>query len=79
MNGDVGKLPSGAVYSTTPEITSSMGTVPDYVAVNGVAEGAEGPSPGPPSAPPDNGAQPAYPLPQLKQMLSQQLEYYFSR
>ncbi|KRT82478.1 hypothetical protein AMK59_4511 [Oryctes borbonicus] len=79
MNGDVGKLPSGAVYSTTPEITTSIGTVPDFVAVNGVAEGAEGPSPGPPSAPPDSGAQPGYPLPQLKQMLSQQLEYYFSR
>ncbi|KAI4471722.1 lupus la protein-related [Holotrichia oblita] len=80
MNGDVGKLPSGAVYSTTPEITATIATVPDYVAVNGVAEGAEGPSPGPPSAPPDNnGAQPAYALPQLKQMLSQQLEYYFSR
>ncbi|KAJ8967894.1 hypothetical protein NQ314_002585, partial [Rhamnusium bicolor] len=79
MNGDVGKLPSGAVYSTTPEPGAAMGTHPEYVAVNGVAEGAEGPSPNPPSAPQDNASQSAYPLPQLKQMLSQQLEYYFSR
>lgn len=79
MNGDVGKLPSGAVYSATPEPSTAMGTHPDYVAVNGVAEGAEGPSTIPPSAPQDNASQSAYPLPQLKQMLSQQLEYYFSR
>uniref|UniRef100_V5GQ78 La-related protein n=2 Tax=Anoplophora glabripennis TaxID=217634 RepID=V5GQ78_ANOGL len=79
MNGDVGKLPSGAVYSATPEPGTAMGTHPDYVAVNGVAEGAEGPSTIPPSAPQDNASQSAYPLPQLKQMLSQQLEYYFSR
>nr|XP_022918051.1 la-related protein 4 isoform X1 [Onthophagus taurus] len=79
MNGDVGKMPSGAVYTTAPEIGAPMLPVLDYAAVNGVVEGAEGPSPGPPSAPPDNGAPPAYPLPQLKQMLSQQLEYYFSR
>lgn len=82
MNGDVGKLPSGAVYTTTPENSAQMGGLQqEYVAVNGVTEGAEGLSPGPPSAPPDNnGAQQhAYPLSQLKQMLSQQLEYYFSR
>ncbi|KAJ8977888.1 hypothetical protein NQ317_010083 [Molorchus minor] len=79
MNGDLGKLPSGAVFSTTPEQGAAIGTHPEYVAVNGVAEGAEGPSPVPPSAPQDNASQSAYPLPQLKQMLSQQLEYYFSR
>lgn len=79
MNGDVGKVPSGVVYNTTPETSSAMGSHPEYVAVNGVAEGAEGPSPLPPSAPQDNASQSAYPLPQLKQMLSQQLEYYFSR
>ncbi|XP_072397103.1 uncharacterized protein Larp4B isoform X3 [Diabrotica undecimpunctata] len=79
MNGDVGKVPSGVVFSTTPESSSAMGTHPDYVAVNGVAEGAEGPSPLTPSAPQENASQSAYPLPQLKQMLAQQLEYYFSR
>lgn len=79
MNGDVGKLPSGAVYTTTPDNGAQLGAQQEYVAVNGVTEGAEGLSPGPPSAPPDNGAQHAYPLSQLKQMLSQQLEYYFSR
>lgn len=77
MNGDVGKLPSGAVYSTTPDTGAPMAVVPDYcVAVNGVAEGAEGLSPMSPSAPQDPST---YSLPQLKQMLSQQLEYYFSR
>ncbi|KAG5881766.1 hypothetical protein JTB14_005529 [Gonioctena quinquepunctata] len=79
MNGDLGKLSSGAVYSTTPESGTAMGTLPEYVAINGVAEGAEGPSSIPPSAPQDSASQSAYPLPQLKQMLSQQLEYYFSR
>lgn len=79
MNGDVGKLPSGAVYSTTPETGTQVGAMPEFVAVNGVAEGAEGLSPVQSSAPPENASQTALPLPQLKQMLSQQLEYYFSR
>ncbi|XP_057666887.1 la-related protein 4 isoform X2 [Diorhabda carinulata] len=79
MNGDVGKVPSGVVYGTTPEPTPVMGTHPEYITVNGVAEGADGLSPLPPSAPQENASQSAYPLPQLKQMLSQQLEYYFSR
>lgn len=79
MNGDVGKLPSGGVYTTAPDTGTSMGTVPEYVAVNGVAEGAEGLSPASPSAPQDSASQAAYSLPQLKLMLSQQLEYYFSR
>ncbi|KAF5288233.1 hypothetical protein FQA39_LY04001 [Lamprigera yunnana] len=76
MNGDVGKLPSGAVYTTTPDCsTAPLGTMLDFVAVNGVTEGAEALSPVPASSvPPEN-----LPLPQLKQMLSQQLEYYFSR
>lgn len=78
MNGDVGKLPSGAVYTTTtPDTGAPIAALPDYcVAVNGVAEGAEGLSPMSPSAPQDPST---YTLPQLKQMLSQQLEYYFSR
>ena len=80
MNGDVGKLPSGAVYTISPDISSPIvGTVVDYCPINGVVEGAEGLHPGPPSAPSDNGSANSYPLPQLKQMLSQQLEYYFSR
>lgn len=85
MNGDCGKIPSGAVYvaTTGPETpTPTMDTMPEYVAINGVTEGAGGLSPVPPSAPPpEGGAQqtPVYPLAQLKQMLSQQLEYYFSR
>lgn len=72
MNGDVGKLPSGAVYPAAPETGAA---VPEYVAVNGVAEGAEGLSP---SAAAD-GPHSSLPLSELKQMLSQQLEYYFSR
>lgn len=67
------------VYTTTPDTGTSMGTVPEYVTVNGVAEGAEGLSPASPSAPQDSASQAAYSLPQLKLMLSQQLEYYFSR
>lgn len=76
MNGDVGKLPSGAVYSTAPETGGQVGAMPEYVAVNGVAEGAEGLSPS--SVPPDV-PHSTLPMAQLKQMLSQQLEYYFSR
>lgn len=79
MNGDVGKLPSGAVYSTTPDAGAQAGAMSDYVTLNGVAEGAEALSPIPASAPPDTASQSVVPLPQLKQMLSQQLEYYFSR
>ncbi|XP_018323017.1 la-related protein CG11505 isoform X2 [Agrilus planipennis] len=79
MNGDVGKLPSGAVYTANSEIAASTDSVPQYVTLNGVAEGAEGLSSTQPSAPSDNGTQTNLPLPQLKQMLSQQLEYYFSR
>lgn len=79
MNGDVGKLPSGAVYSTTPDYSISIANQSDYVSLNGVTEGAEGPNPITPSAPQENASHSAYPLPELKQMLSQQLEYYFSR
>lgn len=87
MNGDVSKQQSGAVYSTTPDSSGNVGSlgVSDYMpTLNGVAEGAEGLNLIPSSAPQDNASQqqqqqPAYPLPQLKQMLSQQLEYYFSR
>lgn len=79
MNGDVGKLPSGAVYTTTPDTDSSVVGAPEYVAVNGITEGAEGLGPTSPSAPQDVPSQSACSLPQLKHMLSQQLEYYFSR
>lgn len=79
MNGDVGKLPSGAVYSTTPDFSIPLPNQSEYVAVNGVTEGAEGSSSNTPSAPQENASQSAFPLPELKQMLSQQLEYYFSR
>lgn len=95
MNGDVGKLPAGAVYTAAaaavtdtaaaaapPQQHQMVGTAlpPEYCMVNGgVAEGgAEGLlSPLSPSAQQQDPA--AYSLPQLKQMLSQQLEYYFSR
>ncbi|XP_060535819.1 uncharacterized protein LOC132707861 isoform X2 [Cylas formicarius] len=94
MNGDVGKLSSGAAYASAvpdPAASAPMAPpMPEYVAVNGVTEGAEGqqcPVGAPPSAPQDVAShhpqqqqqQSTYPLPQLKQMLSQQLEYYFSR
>ncbi|GLV42787.1 La-related protein 4B [Carabus blaptoides fortunei] len=83
MNGDIGKLPSGAVYATTPESGAPVGPTTDYSTLNGAAEGAEGfvsplggLSPVPSTAPPDSSI---IPLEQLKQMLSSQLEYYFSR
>lgn len=83
MNGDIGKLPSGAVYATTPESGAPVGPTTDYSTLNGAAEGAEGfisplggLSPVPSTAPPDSST---IPLEQLKQMLSSQLEYYFSR
>lgn len=83
MNGDIGKLPSGAVYSTTPDAGAPVGAATDYSTLNGAAEGAEGfvspidgISPVPSAAPPDSSS---IPLEQLKQMLSSQLEYYFSR
>ncbi|XP_017774776.1 PREDICTED: uncharacterized protein LOC108561383 isoform X3 [Nicrophorus vespilloides] len=86
MNGDVGNLPTGAVFATAaPDSAGMQPVVQEFVPVNGVTEGAEGLSPVPPSAPADTGTlhqqQPAsaFTLPQLKQMLSQQLEYYFSR
>lgn len=83
MNGDIGKLPSGAVYSTTPEQGAPVGPATDYSTLNGATEGAEafmsplgGLSPIPAQLPPDSSS---IPLDQLKQMLSSQLEYYFSR
>lgn len=80
MNGDVGKLPSGAVVNNSySEAGTSIGTMSEYVPINGVTQGAEGSSLAPPSAPQDAATNSVYSLPQLKQMLSQQLEYYFSR
>ena len=122
MNGDIGKLPPGAVYPATPEHlglqVSIGGGVPniDYGVMNGAPSGSElildagvgslEPSPQhaigmhggaigyspvdvaalgdasaapPPSAPMADLNIPGIPLEQLKQMLSSQLEYYFSR
>lgn len=83
MNGDIGKLPSGAVFATTPEPGAPIGPATDYSTLNGAAEGAEGfvspldgISPVPSTAPSESST---IPLEQLKQMLSSQLEYYFSR
>lgn len=117
MNGDIGKLPPGAVYPTTPEPLGPVaigGAVPnlEYGVMNGAPGGSElildtgvgslEPSPqhamgiggaigyGPvdvtglgdasaPSAPMADLSVSGIPLEQLKQMLSSQLEYYFSR
>lgn len=124
MNGDIGKLPPGAVYPATPEPLGPQvagaigGGVPniDYGVMNGAPSGNElildpsvgslEPSPqhaigmhggavgyspvdvtalnDASAAPPSSGPMadlnvPSIPLDQLKQMLSTQLEYYFSR
>ncbi|XP_011647977.1 cell wall protein RBR3 isoform X2 [Pogonomyrmex barbatus] len=122
MNGDIGKLPSGAVYPATPEPLGPQvagaigGGVPniDYGVMNGAPSGSElildagvgnleptqhaismhggaiGYSPvdvaalgdasaASPSVPMTDLNVPGIPLEQLKQMLSSQLEYYFSR
>ncbi|XP_072747451.1 uncharacterized protein Larp4b isoform X2 [Anoplolepis gracilipes] len=123
MNGDIGKLPPGAVYPATPEplglqVAGAIGGgVPniDYGVMNGAPSGSElildagvgslEPSPqhaigmhggaigyspvdvaalgdasaAPPSAPMADLNVSGIPLEQLKQMLSSQLEYYFSR
>lgn len=119
MNGDIGKLPPGAVYPATPEplgpVAGAIGggvSSLEYGVMNGAPSGSElildagvgsieptsqhaigiggavGYSPvdvaalGDASAPPASMADlsvPGIPLEQLKQMLSSQLEYYFSR
>ncbi|XP_033221433.1 la-related protein Larp4B-like isoform X2 [Belonocnema kinseyi] len=119
MNGDIGKLPPGAVYAASPETLSMVGGAVgnsasglDYGVMNGGPSGGElmldagvgslesapqlamgmgaavGYSPvdipnlGDVSAPTGQMADltvPGIPLEQLKQMLSSQLEYYFSR
>lgn len=99
MNGDVGKLPSGAVYSSTPESSVGGTTTSDYNMVNGsmavsagemVNEAGGGGGGGgsyigsnlegmPPTTVPSQSDHSSIPLDQLKQMLSSQLEYYFSR
>ncbi|KAJ8866017.1 hypothetical protein PR048_033541 [Dryococelus australis] len=81
MNGDVGKLTPGAVYAATPDSLAST----DYSLLNGVTEPLEpytdaGSLPGGmPTDPHTPGTDSGIPLDQLKQMLSSQLEYYFSR
>lgn len=123
MNGDIGKLPPGAVYPATPESLGPQvagaigGGVPniDYGVMNGAPSGSElildagvgslEPSPQhaismhggavgyspvdvaalgdasatPPSVPMTDLNVPGIPLETLKQLLSTQLEYYFSR
>ncbi|KAK0093810.1 hypothetical protein PV326_012578 [Microctonus aethiopoides] len=121
MNGDIGKLPPGAVYPTTPESLGSFGgavvtnaTSLDYSVMNGGPTAGElmldpntgglepssqhsialsgavgiGYAPVEVSTLGDVQVQPpsmtelattGIPLDQLKQMLSSQLEYYFSR
>ncbi|KAL1117218.1 hypothetical protein AAG570_004545 [Ranatra chinensis] len=84
MNGDVAKLPSGAVYAATPESHAPSPTA-DFSIINGigdptdsvVSEAQPPPPPPPPLHSDPNG--PSMPIDQLKQMLSSQLEYYFSR
>lgn len=119
MNGDIGKLPPGAVYPATPEPLGSVGGALgstasnlEYNIMNGVPSGNElileagvgnlepslqhaigiggaagygpvdvaplGDVPNQP-APMGDLSAPGIPLEQLKQMLSSQLEYYFSR
>uniref|UniRef100_A0A1B6KF99 HTH La-type RNA-binding domain-containing protein n=1 Tax=Graphocephala atropunctata TaxID=36148 RepID=A0A1B6KF99_9HEMI len=87
MNGDVGKIPSGAVYTASPEPqTPTPVSVNDFSTLNGVVEPQETssdvPTPSGGSVPEATAAPPpapGLPLEQLKQMLSSQLEYYFSR
>ncbi|XP_017755765.1 PREDICTED: la-related protein 4 isoform X3 [Eufriesea mexicana] len=119
MNGDIGKLPPGAVYPATPEPLGSVGGAIgstasnlEYNIMNGVPSGNElileagvgnlepslqhargiggaagygpvdvapiGDVPNQPALMGDLSAT-GIPLEQLKQMLSSQLEYYFSR
>ena len=119
MNGDIGKLPPGAVYPATPEPLGSVGgailgsaSSLDYSVMNGGQSGGElmldssmgGLEPSGQHSMVIGGAvgvgyvpvevaqltdvqatsmadlsMPGIPLDQLKQMLSSQLEYYFSR
>ncbi|XP_072154181.1 uncharacterized protein [Bemisia tabaci] len=88
MNGDIAKVPSGAVYPATPDpLTVTQPSAPNYSALNGVVESTESVSEtrAAHGAQPGGGAEPSpssesgLPLDQLKQMLSSQLEYYFSR
>uniref|UniRef100_A0A1B6DNY4 HTH La-type RNA-binding domain-containing protein n=1 Tax=Clastoptera arizonana TaxID=38151 RepID=A0A1B6DNY4_9HEMI len=94
MNGDVGKLPSGAGYPTSPDaLVGSPSPSTEYSSLNGVVDPLEfqdEPTPPGGSAPEAvsvvetapssaSAAISGLPLDQLKQMLSSQLEYYFSR
>lgn len=113
MNGDIAKLPPGAVYPTTPEslgtISGVIGAGLEYGMMNGGPNSGElmldtgvgnldpsligmggavgyGPADIPQmgdvsmqQAPMADLSMPGIPLEQLKQMLSTQLEYYFSR
>ncbi|PNF17764.1 hypothetical protein B7P43_G06883 [Cryptotermes secundus] len=86
MNGDIGKLPSGAVYPATPDpLATAASTSTDYSTLNGITDSLETyaqtstPPGGSPTDPNPSGPGGGIPLDQLKQMLSSQLEYYFSR
>ncbi|XP_046996973.1 la-related protein 4 isoform X6 [Schistocerca americana] len=85
MNGDIGKLPSGAVYPATPDsLATTATTSSDFSSLNGLGDSLEtyvqdSSPPGGSLADPSPGSDAGIPLDQLKQMLSSQLEYYFSR
>ncbi|XP_021926482.1 la-related protein 4 [Zootermopsis nevadensis] len=86
MNGDIGKLPSGAVYPATPDpLATTTSTSSEYSSLNGITDSLETyaqantPPGGSPADPNPSGPDGGIPLEQLKQMLSSQLEYYFSR
>ncbi|XP_014262241.1 la-related protein 4 isoform X3 [Cimex lectularius] len=87
MNGDVGKVPPGAVFAATPDQHAPSPTT-DFSLLNGVTEQLDSYSDGgalpvgqaPPEPVVDSNHQTTpMPIEQLKQMLSSQLEYYFSR
>lgn len=94
MNGDIAKIASGTVPAV-PDLHTAVGTATDYATLNGTTEnintaqdtgfmspmGGLSPVPQqqPPSHPQEQSPQANIPLEQLKQMLSSQLEYYFSR
>lgn len=93
MNGDVSKLPSGALYSSTLEPTSSNQSGPTSDQHTGnMMNGGMAVTPGEImneaggggnyidiNAAMPTSSEPAIPMETLKQMLSSQLEYYFSR
>lgn len=82
MNGEIGQNFSGTAMSV-PEIQPEIGTNNDIASLNGTEEMPEGfmsPTSGLSPIPINlNNDTQSIPIEQLKQMLSSQLEYYFSR